>query len=66
MTLSEQISGWIAERVQEAKAEGIVLGLSGGLDSSVIAVLCANAYSQAQLFAGVGIEFPAHLELEVR
>lgn len=39
----ERIQEWIKEKVDEAKLEGIVLGLSGGLDSSVAAVLCKKA-----------------------
>ncbi len=39
----EKISEWIAEKVKSAGAKGVVLGLSGGLDSSVTAVLCKKA-----------------------
>jgi NAD+ synthase len=56
MTLSEQISGWIAERVREAKAEGIVLGLSGGVDSSLTAALAKKALGDKVL----GLLMPCH------
>ncbi|HDS45602.1 MAG TPA: NAD+ synthase [Methanomicrobia archaeon] len=41
--LAAHISDWIRERVSEAGARGVVLGMSGGLDSSVAAVLCKRA-----------------------
>jgi NAD+ synthase len=56
MTLSEQISGWIAERVREANAEGIVLGLSGGVDSSLTAALAKKALGGKVL----GLLMPCH------
>jgi NAD+ synthase len=41
--VSRKLAVWIGERVQEAGCRGVVLGLSGGLDSSVLAVLCRQA-----------------------
>jgi len=38
-----RIQKFIAREVASANAEGVVIGLSGGLDSSVTAVLCAKA-----------------------
>lgn len=34
---------WIKEYVEKAHADGVVLGLSGGKDSAVVAALCAEA-----------------------
>jgi NAD+ synthase len=36
-TLSEQMAAWLRQRVADAGARGIVLGLSGGVDSAVVA-----------------------------
>ncbi len=47
--LASRISEWIRERVKEAGAKGVVLGMSGGLDSSVTAVLCKKAYPDSTL-----------------
>lgn len=47
--LSSRISEWIREKVKTAGAKGVVLGMSGGLDSSVTAVLCKNAFPDATL-----------------
>jgi NAD+ synthase len=38
------VVGWIRERVQEAGARGCVVGLSGGVDSSVVGALCKRAF----------------------
>ena len=47
--LADRIVDWIRERVREAGAEGVVVGMSGGLDSSVTAVLCKRAFPDATL-----------------
>ncbi|MCD4709066.1 MAG: NAD(+) synthase [Candidatus Sabulitectum sp.] len=41
--LTERITGWIKERVHGAGMSGVVIGLSGGIDSGVTAALCALA-----------------------
>jgi NAD+ synthase len=41
--LVRKISNWIKEQVREAGARGIVVGLSGGVDSSLVAVLSKKA-----------------------
>lgn len=38
-----RITSYIAEEVEAAGSEGIVVGISGGVDSSVTAALCRNA-----------------------
>lgn len=52
----ERISGWIAKMVKSSGAKGIVLGMSGGLDSSVAAVLCRMALGRNVL----GLIMPCH------
>lgn len=47
--VAEEISEWIKRKVEEASAEGVVVGMSGGLDSSVAAVLCKNAFPKSTL-----------------
>ena len=47
--ISERISGWIAERAKSAGARGVVLGLSGGLDYSVTAILCEKTLGEEVL-----------------
>jgi NAD+ synthase len=42
--LKNDIVKWIDDRVKTAGAEGLVFGLSGGIDSAVVAALCNLAY----------------------
>jgi len=42
--VASRIVDWIREQVNDATAEGVVLGLSGGIDSSVTAALCKRAF----------------------
>jgi NAD+ synthase len=54
--IAEKLVKWLKERVAEAKCKGVVLGLSGGMDSSVVAVLCQRAFPKDTL----GIIMPCH------
>jgi len=47
--VASQIVEWIREEVAKAGAKGVVIGLSGGLDSSVTAVLCKRAFPDTTL-----------------
>lgn len=40
------VEGWLKERVTEAGARGIVVGLSGGVDSAVVAALGRRAFGR--------------------
>ena len=45
----EAVCSWIKNTVYNAKAKGVVLGLSGGLDSAVVAALCKRVYPEDTL-----------------
>ena len=54
----ERICGWIRETViKDLRKRGVVLGLSGGIGSSVTAVLCARALGPGKV---TGIFMPEH------
>ncbi|WP_112797532.1 NAD(+) synthase [Neorhizobium sp. S3-V5DH] len=54
----ERISNWIRETVtKDLRKRGAVLGLSGGIDSSVTAALCARALGPVKV---TGIFMPEH------
>ncbi len=53
---AQKLVAWIKEKVQDAGCRGVVLGVSGGLDSSVAAVLCQRAFPQNTL----GVIMPCH------
>jgi NAD+ synthase len=45
------IHSFIKQKIEEAKAEGVVIGLSGGLDSAIVAKLCADALGPKKVLA---------------
>ena len=47
--LCHKISTWIKEKVQQTKAKGGVFGLSGGVDSAVVAALCKKSLGENML-----------------
>ena len=47
--LARKLTSWIREQVKAADVKGVVVGMSGGLDSSVVAVLCKRALPQNTL-----------------
>ncbi|MFA5143462.1 MAG: NAD+ synthase [Candidatus Omnitrophota bacterium] len=49
MKLSRDISGWIKRQVEIAGKKGIVVGLSGGIDSAVVAALSKKALGKNAL-----------------
>jgi NAD+ synthase len=54
--VEEEILLFVRATVSEAKANGVVLGLSGGIDSSVVAALCTRALEKTRV---LGIFMPA-------
>ena len=54
--LVQKLITWIKDQATAANSRGVVLGLSGGLDSSVAAVLCQKAFPQNTL----GVLIPCH------
>jgi len=54
--LAAQLVLWIRERVSGVGCKGAVLGMSGGIDSAVAAVLCQRALPQGTL----GLIMPCH------
>ncbi|MBA3886522.1 MAG: NAD(+) synthase [Acidobacteria bacterium] len=53
---AEALSAWIRQRVMEAGARGLVVGLSGGIDSAVVIRLCQMATPDEVL----GVIMPCH------
>ena len=54
--LAEKLVLWIKNEVSTAGCEGVVLGMSGGLDSSVLAILCHRAFPDSTL----GVMMPCY------
>lgn len=47
--LADRLVSWIKDKVLAAQRQGAVLGMSGGVDSSVVAALCHGAFPQSTL-----------------
>ncbi|SDC15940.1 MULTISPECIES: NAD+ synthase [unclassified Candidatus Frackibacter] len=47
--ITEGLIKWIEEKVTEAGCDGVVVGMSGGIDSSVTAALCKRAFPEKTL-----------------
>jgi len=58
--LAEKLVLWVRDKVLGAGCEGVVMGMSGGLDSSVLAVLCYRAFPRGTL----GVIMPCHSSQE--
>lgn len=43
------IANWIKEKVKEANCDGVVFGLSGGVDSAVVAGICKKVFPDTSL-----------------
>lgn len=56
--LVQRIVSWVKEEVMRTGGQGVVVGMSGGIDSSVAAVLCHRAFPDATL----GVIMPCHSE----
>ncbi|MFA5307957.1 MAG: NAD(+) synthase [Dehalococcoidales bacterium] len=54
--LAGKLADWIKARVDAAGGKGVVFGLSGGIDSAVVAALCVRAFPKNSL----GVIMPCH------
>lgn len=52
----EIIKNFIKSKIDESKSEGLVIGLSGGIDSSLVAYICANAIGSENI---LGLVLPS-------
>jgi len=59
--MKEKIINWIKKQVKQARAKGIVLGLSGGVDSSVVAALAKEAVGKKRVLALI---LPCHSQIQ--
>lgn len=56
MTRAQELADWLRQGITAAGARGLALGLSGGVDSAVVARLCQMASPEAV----VGVIMPCH------
>lgn len=54
--LADKLTSWIRDEVTAGGCRGVVIGMSGGIDSAVLAVLCQCAFPESTL----GVMMPCH------
>ena len=59
--MKTRIVNWIRQQVKDSGAKGIVLGLSGGIDSCVVAALAREAVGKGKV---LGLFMPCHSQLQ--
>ncbi len=54
--LADKLTSWIRDEVTARGCPGVVIGMSGGVDSSAVAVLCKRAFPENTM----GVMMPCH------
>ena len=49
ISIATRIQNGLQEKIEETNSKGVILGLSGGIDSAVIAYLCNNIVKEKTL-----------------
>ena len=57
----EKVCSWIENYVNKSNSQGVIVGLSGGIDSAVVAALCVKVLGRDKV---VGITLPCSSNLE--
>ncbi|HHV96890.1 MAG TPA: NAD(+) synthase [Clostridiaceae bacterium] len=58
--LANKLENWIYNKVRKAGVKGCVVGISGGVDSAVVAALCKRAFPESTL----GIHMPCYSSIQ--
>jgi NAD+ synthase len=63
LEIKKRIENFLQQDFEDSKADGIIIGLSGGIDSSVTAALCVGAIGSDKVF-GVSYYSPGYTKPE--
>jgi NAD+ synthase len=63
--VTEEIESFIREKTYELHSTGVVIGLSGGVDSSLTAVLASRAFEKEKDLSVFGYALPSTINAEV-
>ena len=61
-SIARELTDWITQQVEAAHMQGVIFGLSGGIDSAVVAGLAVRAFPDSSL----GVMMPCHSNPEDR
>ncbi|MDP3487311.1 MAG: NAD(+) synthase, partial [Bacillota bacterium] len=61
-SIARHLTDWITQQVEAAHMQGVIFGLSGGIDSAVVAGLAMRAFPSSSL----GVIMPCHSDPEDR
>lgn len=64
--VADRICDFIRKKVELANAEGVVVGISGGVDSATVAFLCVRALGSERVFATIMPEIGVTTEEDIR
>ncbi|WP_456370482.1 NAD+ synthase [Geoglobus sp.] len=64
--VADRICDFIRKKVELANADGVVVGISGGVDSATVAFLCVRALGSERVFATIMPEIGVTTEEDIR
>ncbi|WP_406615192.1 NAD(+) synthase [Mycoplasmopsis hyopharyngis] len=62
----DYLASWIAQKVKDAKCYGVVYGISGGIDSAVVSLICKRAFEKDSLGIIMPIDSMAHEQKDIQ
>ena len=61
--IASQIINWIKTYAENARVKGLVIGVSGGVDSAVVSTLCARTIDEGSMDEKSGMNFSEYMAI---